>query len=159
MTGLKEAGCTLLPLDVTDAASIKGAVAQVLKAAGRIDVLVNMAGLSGRGAAAEYDLAQARRQFEVNLFGLMAMNQAVLPSMLQQGRGTIINVGSALGLLPVPFASVYCASKAAVRAMTDCMRMELAGRWRRRIFIGGGGGEAGSLGGWGVPAVPWRVGV
>jgi NAD(P)-dependent dehydrogenase (short-subunit alcohol dehydrogenase family) len=127
MGGLEEAGCTLLALDITDHKAVQAAVQQVIKKTGRIDILVNMAGVSGRGAAVEYDIQQARKQFEVNFFGMMAVIQAVAPQMMKQQTGVIINVGSALGLLPVPFASAYCATKAAVKAMTDIMRMELAG--------------------------------
>ncbi|KAF6259940.1 hypothetical protein COO60DRAFT_1510268 [Scenedesmus sp. NREL 46B-D3] len=127
MAGLKELGCTVVPLDITSSASVTAAVQRVLKAAGRIDVLVNNAGVSGRGALAEYDLEEARRQFDVNVFGTMAMVQAVVPSMVAKRNGTIINVGSALGLLTVPFASIYCASKKALQSMTDSLRMELAG--------------------------------
>lgn len=127
MAGLAEMGCTCLPLDVTDAGSVAACASRVMKAAGRLDVLVNNAGLSGRGALVEYDLGEARRQFDVNVFGSMAMVQAFAPIMVAQRAGTIVNVGSALGLLTVPFASVYCASKKALQALTDALRMELAG--------------------------------
>jgi 1-acylglycerone phosphate reductase len=134
MAGLQELGCTLLALDITDKQSVQTTVRQVLKAAGRIDVLVNNAGISGRGALAEYDMAEARKQFDVNVFGTMAMVQAVVPRMLAQKSGTIINVGSGLGLLTLPFASVYCASKKAMHAMTDALRMELAGSGIKVVY-------------------------
>lgn len=138
MGGLQELGCHLLPLDITSPASVKTAVGRVVKEAGRIDVLVNNAGLSGRGALAEYDLEEAKRQFEVNVFGTMAMVQAVVPTMISQHSGTIINVGSGLGLLTVPFASVYCASKKALQSMTEALRMELAGSGIKVVYCAPG---------------------
>lgn len=138
MGGLKELGCHLLPLDITDTSSVQAAVARVLETAGRIDVLVNNAGLSGRGAFAEYDIEEAKRQFNTNVFGTMAMVQAVVPTMIAQRSGTIINVGSALGLLTFPFASVYCASKKAVQSMTDSLRMELAGSGIKVVYCAPG---------------------
>jgi NAD(P)-dependent dehydrogenase (short-subunit alcohol dehydrogenase family) len=75
MAGLSELGCTLLPLDVTDRASVFAAVETVLQAAGRIDVLVNNAGLGGRGPVCDYSIDDAKRVFDVNYFGTMAMCQ------------------------------------------------------------------------------------
>lgn len=138
MGGLKELGCHLLPLDITDAVSVRTTVARVIEAAGRIDVLVNNAGLSGRGALAEYDIDEAKRQFNTNVFGTMAMVQAVVPAMITQRAGTIINIGSALGLLTFPFASVYCASKKALQAITDSLRMELAGSGIKVVYCAPG---------------------
>lgn len=138
MDGLKALGCQLLRLDITDSSSVHGAVRRVVEQAGRIDVLVNNAGLSGRGALAEYDMQEAKKQFDTNVFGTMAMVQAVLPTMLAQRGGTIVNVGSALGLLTFPFASVYCASKKAVQAMTDALRMELAGSGVKVVYCAPG---------------------
>lgn len=127
MAGLEAAGCTLLPLDVTDAASVQACVSAVMRTAGRIDVLINNAGLSGRGPVADYPLEEMRRQFEVNVFGALSLTQAVLPHMLAARSGTVINVGSALGLLSVPFAGAYCASKRALLCLSECMRRELRG--------------------------------
>lgn len=138
MGGLKELGCHLLPLDITDAASVRAAIARVLETSGRIDILVNNAGLSGRGALAEYDIEEAKRQFNTNVFGTMAMVQAVVPSMIAQRSGTIINVGSALGLLTFPFASIYCASKKALQSMTDSLRMELSGSGVKVVYCAPG---------------------
>src|SRR5437763_15500309 len=88
-----------LPLDVTDDESVAGVVRQVLDRSGRIDVLVNNAGLGGAGAAEESSVEQARALFETNLFGSMRMTRAVLPHMREQRSGRIINLNSIVGLI------------------------------------------------------------
>lgn len=111
----------ILPLDVTDAASIASAVA----AAGPIDVLVNNAGF---GAAVPIELiepATARALFETNTLGTLAMIQAVLPSFRARRAGVIINVTSSATLRPLPLVSVYRASKAAVNALTESLAVEV----------------------------------
>jgi NAD(P)-dependent dehydrogenase (short-subunit alcohol dehydrogenase family) len=112
-------------LDVTDEASIAQAVAQVIERAGRIDILVNNAGFNPFGPLAEIPLADARRLFETNLLGPLALIQAVFPHMAARGKGRIVNVGSVVGVLPTPFAGVYCASKAGVHMMSEVLRMEV----------------------------------
>jgi NAD(P)-dependent dehydrogenase (short-subunit alcohol dehydrogenase family) len=112
-------------LDVTDTASIRSAVDAVLARAGRIDVLVNNAGYGQYGAAEEVTLEEWRAQFEVNLFGSIAMTQAVVPSMRQAGGGTIVNVSSVAGRVAIPFAAAYSASKHALEALSDALRVEL----------------------------------
>jgi len=116
----------LLPLEVTDVASIHAAVQTVIDAEGRIDILVNNAGVGCVGPLAEISLDRARQTFEVNVLGIVSMVQAVPPYMTAQGSGKIINVGSVVGLLPTPWASVYSSSKAAVHSLTDVLRLELA---------------------------------
>src|SRR3954466_6358529 len=91
-----------LPLDVTDDESVAGAVREVLDRSGRIDVLVNNAGIAVSGAAEESSIEQARALFETNLFGSMRATRAVLPHMREQGSGRIINVSSVLGFMPAP---------------------------------------------------------
>jgi NAD(P)-dependent dehydrogenase (short-subunit alcohol dehydrogenase family) len=115
-----------LALDVTDEGSIGEAVAQLIARAGRIDVLINNAGFNPFGPLAEIPLADARRLFETNLLGPLALTQAVFPHMSAQGRGRIVNIGSVVGVLPTPFAGVYCASKAGVHMMSEVLRMEVA---------------------------------
>lgn len=115
-----------LALDVTDEASIAAAVSQLVAQAGRIDVLINNAGFNPFGPLAEIPLADARRLFETNLLGPLALSQAVFPHMVAQGRGRIVNVSSVVGILPTPFAGVYCASKAGVHMMSEVLRMEVA---------------------------------
>ena len=114
-----------LALDVTDGASIRTAVDAVLARAGRIDALVNNAGYGQYGAAEEVTLDEWRAQFEVNLFGALAVIQAVVPAMRRAGGGTIVNVSSVAGRVAVPFASPYSASKHALEALSDALRIEL----------------------------------
>lgn len=112
---------TILPLDVTDPVSIASAIER----AGDIDVLVNNAGL---GAAVPIELIEpdtARRLFETNTLGTLAMIQAVLPKFRARRRGTIINVTSTVTLKPLPLVSVYRASKAAVNALTESLAVEM----------------------------------
>lgn len=116
----------LLALDVNDPASVQRAVAQTLDRFGRIDVLVNNAGLNAIGPTPEVPLAALRNVFETNVLGLVSMSQAVFPHMARAGRGRMINIGSVMGLLTTPFAGSYCASKAAVHAISESLRMEAA---------------------------------
>jgi NAD(P)-dependent dehydrogenase (short-subunit alcohol dehydrogenase family) len=126
MRGLEAHGCTCLALDVTAEASIKAAVAEVLAQAGRVDVLVNNAGRGCAGPLAEVPLAQVEATFKANVFGLLAVTQAVVPSMAARRSGTVVNIASIVGHVATPFAGVYCSTKAAVVSMGDCMRVELA---------------------------------
>ena len=112
-------GVVFLPLDVTDDESVAGAIREVLDRSGRIDVLVNNAGLGITGAAEESSIEQARALFDINLFGSIRMTRAVLPQMRAQGSGRIINVSSVVGLIPVPFMALYSASKTS-RASRRC---------------------------------------
>lgn len=112
---------TVLPLDVTDAASIASALEQ----AGEIDVLVNNAGF---GAAVPIELIEpetARQLFETNVLGTLAMLQAVLPGFRKRRSGAVINVTSSATLKPLPLVSVYRASKAAVNALTESLAVEM----------------------------------
>ncbi len=124
-----------LPLDVTDPASIRAAVDAVLAAAGRIDVLVNNAGYGQYGAVEEVTLDQWRAQFDVNFFGTIAATQAVLPAMREAGGGTIVNVSSVAGKVAIPFAAPYCASKHAMEAVSDALRVELAPFGIRTVLV------------------------
>jgi NADP-dependent 3-hydroxy acid dehydrogenase YdfG len=120
---LQALGIQTLTLDVTDHHSIQAAVDQI---EGGVDILVNNAGYGLMGPLAEVELAQLRQQWETNVTGLLAVTQAVLPSMIAKGRGTVFNIGSVSGVLITPFAGAYCASKAAANAISDTLRMELA---------------------------------
>ena len=125
MQALADAGARLLALDVTEEASLIQAVQAILKDGGRIDVLVNNAGYGSYGALEDVPLEEARRQFEVNVFGLARLIQLVLPSMRAQGSGRIINVSSIGGRIGEPMGSWYHATKFAVEGLSDSLRMEL----------------------------------
>jgi NAD(P)-dependent dehydrogenase (short-subunit alcohol dehydrogenase family) len=116
-----------LELDVRHDASVADAVAAVLHEAGRIDVLVNNAGLAVVGPLEEISAEQAVAQFDVNLFGVMRMTNAVLPVMRQQGSGRIINIGSLSGLLPLPYMGIYSASKHALEGYSEALASEVRG--------------------------------
>jgi NAD(P)-dependent dehydrogenase (short-subunit alcohol dehydrogenase family) len=116
----------MLPLDVTSEASVEAAVGEVLRLHGRIDLLVNNAGFGVAPAAAEESsLDQARAIFDTNFFGIIRMTRAVLPHMRQQGRGRIINIGSVLGFLPMPYMALYSATKHAVAGYSESLDHEL----------------------------------
>ncbi len=119
-------GISTLPLDVTDAGSIAAAVKTATSGEGTIDALVNNAGYGRYGAVEDVPLGDWRAQFEVNVFGAVAVLSAVLPGMRAAGSGTIVNVSSVAGRIAIPFASPYCASKHALEAMSDALRVEVA---------------------------------
>jgi len=112
---------SVLPLDVTDAASIASAIEQ----AGQIDVLVNNAGFGAAVPIELIELETARQLFETNMLGTLAMLQAVLPGFRKRRSGTVINVTSSATLKPLPLVSVYRASKAAVNALTESLAVEM----------------------------------
>lgn len=123
----KEAGTSLrvVPLDVTDAASVSAAVADVAAREGRIDVLVNNAGLGMHGPVEEAEEDEVERLFETNVFGLLRMTRAVAPHMRAQGSGAIVNVSSVAGKVSSPFGGLYAATKHAVEALSDALYYEL----------------------------------
>ena len=125
MEPLREYGITPLSLDVTSDASMQACVDDILAAEGRIDVLVNNAGYGYFGAIENVSMEEARRQLEVNVFGLARLTQLVLPSMREHGFGRIVNVGSVVGRVVLPFGGWYHVSKYSVEALSDALRMEL----------------------------------
>lgn len=125
MQTLAERGAHAVALDVTDDASMVAAVDAMLEREKRIDVLVNNAGYGSYGALEDVPLAEGRRQFDVNVFGLARMTQLVIPTMRAQHSGTIFNVSSIGGKMHEPLGSWYHATKFAVEGMSDCLRMEL----------------------------------
>ncbi len=125
MNSLADAGARLLALDVTDDGSMATAVKKVLQETGRIDVLVNNAGYGSYGALEDVPPEEARRQFDVNLFGLARLTQLVLPAMRSQGSGRIINISSVGGRFGEAFGCWYHATKFAVEGLSDSLRMEL----------------------------------
>lgn len=112
-------------LDVCDDASVSEAVSTVIQRAGRLDGLVNAAGIVFSGAFENHSIEEARALFETNTLGTFRMCRAVLPQMRQQGRGRIVNVSSLAGLIALPYVSLYSASKFAVEGMTEGLRMEV----------------------------------
>lgn len=126
MEALVKAGGHAIPLDVTKEASMKGAVRTILEKEGRIDVLVNNAGYGSYGAVEDVSLEEARRQIEVNIFGLARMTQLALPGMRAQKSGTIINISSMGGSMYTPLGAWYHATKHAVEGFSDCLRFETA---------------------------------
>jgi NAD(P)-dependent dehydrogenase (short-subunit alcohol dehydrogenase family) len=125
MTGLEAAGARLLSLDLTLDASIVAAANQVRDEAGRLDVLVNNAGYGSYGAVEDVPMEEARRQFEVNLFGAARLTQLLLPMMRSQKSGKIVNVSSMGGRFGEPFGAWYHATKFALEGFSDSLRMEL----------------------------------
>ncbi|OBV38898.1 oxidoreductase [Janthinobacterium psychrotolerans] len=116
----------MLALNVTSDDSVEALVREVMRRAGRIDLLVNNAGFGVAPAAAEESsLDQARAIFDTNFFGLVRMTRAVAPHMRAQGSGHIINIGSVLGFLPMPYMALYSASKHAVAGYSEALDHEL----------------------------------
>ena len=120
-------GCKTLALDVCDEASMHAAVAAVEQAEGAVGVLINNAGYGQEGVLEEVPMAEVRRQFETNVFGLIRLTQLVLPSMRRQRWGRIVNLSSMGGKLTLPGGSLYHATKHAVEALSDALRFEVRG--------------------------------
>ena len=126
---------TPLTLDVTDKASCRKAVEYVLReGAGRLDALINNAGYGHTGPLEEISLEDVRAQFEVNTFAPLVLSRLVIPAMRQQGGGRIVNVSSVAGRVAIPFLGLYNASKFALEAMSDALRMELA-PWNIHVIL------------------------
>ncbi len=125
MEPLKASGIVTIKMDVTDEQSMVAGVKEVLDAEGHIDVLINNAGYGFFGAVENVPMEEARRQQEVNVFGLARLCQLVLPSMRAQHWGRIINLSSVAGRTVIYFGGWYHVSKYSVEAWSDAMRMEL----------------------------------
>jgi len=126
----------MLTLDVTSDASVADAVTQLMQREGRIDLLVNNAGFGVAPAGAEESsIEQAQSIFDTNFFGIVRMTRAVLPHMRQQGAGRIINIGSVLGLLPMPYGALYAATKHAIEGYSESLDHELRTRGIRVSVI------------------------
>ena len=126
----------MLPLDVTSDESVEAAVKELIRREGRIDLLVNNAGFGVAPAGAEESsIDQAKAIFETNFFGLIRMTRAVVPHMRRQGNGRIINIGSVLGFLPMPYGALYAATKHAVEGYSESLDHELRTRGIRVSVI------------------------
>src|SRR6187200_2267712 len=123
---LRKLGIKTVELDVSDDASVEAGVKNVLAEAGKIDVLVNNAGITSVGVTEAFTAEQAKVIFDTNVIGLLRVTRAVLPSMRQKRDGLIINIGSILGRVTFPFSGIYGASKFAVEALTDSLRYEVS---------------------------------
>lgn len=115
----------LLPMDVRNETSINEAVQQILTEVGRIDILINNAGVGITGAVEELPAEQLHNVFATNLYGAIAVIQQVLPAMRAQGSGRIINIASIAGYMGLPFRGAYSASKGALLLMSEALRMEV----------------------------------
>ena len=118
-------GITHIKCDVTDEAQLAAAVGQVMAESGRIDILINNAGFGISGAVEFTDTTDVRRLFDVNFFGMVRMNRAVLPLMRRQGGGRIVNLSSVAAPVPIPFQTYYSAGKAAVNSYTMALSNEV----------------------------------
>src|SRR5437867_12931452 len=126
----------MLPLDVTSDESVEAAVRELIRREGRIDLLVNNAGFGvAPGGAEESSIEQAKAIFETNFFGLIRVTRAVVPHMRRQRSGRIINIGSVLGLLPMPYGALYAATKHAVEGYSESLDHELRTRGIRVAVI------------------------
>jgi NAD(P)-dependent dehydrogenase (short-subunit alcohol dehydrogenase family) len=131
----KSPGIEYLACDVTSDESVQTAVGQVLTKAGRIDLLVNNAGVGLVAGAEESSLEQAKSLFDVNLFGVFRMTNAVLPTMRRQKSGRIVNLSSIMGLIPAPFMALYSASKHAVEGYSESLDHEIRGSGVRVVLV------------------------
>ena len=122
---LKEKNIHVAPLDVTQEDQVQQVVRQIQDEHGGIDILVNNAGYGGMGPVVETPGDELERQFATNVFAPMSLVRAVAPGMIARKNGTIINIGSISGVLVTPFSGSYCASKAALNALSDALRLEL----------------------------------
>ena len=126
----------MLSLDVTSDASVEAAVNTLLQSEGRIDLLVNNAGFSvALSGDEESSIEQARSIFDTNFFGTVRMTRAVVPHMRRQGAGRIINIGSVLGFVPMPYMAVYSASKHAIQGYSESLDHELRTRGVRVLVV------------------------
>jgi NAD(P)-dependent dehydrogenase (short-subunit alcohol dehydrogenase family) len=129
------AGAEFVPLDVRDEASVTSCVEEVLSRAGRIDVLINNAGVNLVGAVEETNISQAQALFGTNVIGVLRMIQAVLPGMRRQGAGLIVNISSILGFIPAPFMGVYASTKHAIEGLSESLDHEVRAFGIRVVLI------------------------
>lgn len=139
---LRARGMTTERLDVTNAADAGRVIAAVLARLQRIDILVNNAGYGLMGPSLDLSEVQLIDQFRTNVFAPLSLIQLVAPSMRNHGGGTIVNIGSISGIAPTPFAGAYCASKAALHALSDVLRMELSPFGINVVTVEAGGVES-----------------
>lgn len=142
MIDLKLKGANVLQLDVTNSENCTQVINLICNESERIDILVNNAGFGLYGAIEDVSLADARQQFEVNLFGLMQLTQMILPKMRKNREGRIINISSILGKITLPMGGWYHASKYALEGITGCLRQEVRSSGIKVILINPGAIES-----------------
>ncbi|KAI3699512.1 hypothetical protein L2E82_43887 [Cichorium intybus] len=125
MLELRELNIETLELDVLSDKSVSSAVNAIISKHGKIDVLINNAGIGSTGPLAELSLDEIKKAYEINTLGQLRMVQHVVPSMASRRSGVIVNVGSVVGKVPTPWAGSYCSSKAAVHSISHTLRLEL----------------------------------
>lgn len=125
----------ILQMDVTDDESVQHAIDAILRREGRLDIVVNNAGIAIAGPLELTSIEEAKRQIDVNLFGAFRVCRVVLPSMRRQGGGYIVNVGSIGGLIAIPYQPLYRASKLALEGMTESLRLEVRSFGIRVVVI------------------------
>lgn len=139
MEDLAREGIQTLALDVTNASDIQRVLAQLRLNGCTVGTLVNNAGYGAMGPLLDLPADEWQKQFDVNVFAPMALARAVLPGMIERRSGTIVNISSVSGVMPTPFAGAYCASKAALNALSDSLRMELRPFGIRVVTVQPGG--------------------
>lgn len=118
-------GVEMIVMDVDDDVSVRAGVEAVLARAGRLDAVINNAGFSTRGAVEDFSIEDAKAQLETNFFGALRVCQAALPAMRAKGSGCIVNMSSLAGLVGLPFAGLYSASKFALEGLSESLRHEM----------------------------------
>lgn len=126
MRDLIEMGGHTIGMDITDEKQVKAAIARVMSEQGKINTLINNAGYAIYGSIEQISIHDARRQFDVNLFGLASLTQKILPHMRERGDGHIINISSIGGKVYTPLGGWYHATKHALEGWSDCLRVETA---------------------------------
>lgn len=129
---------TVLTMDVRSSESVSSAVQEVLKREGRIDVLINNAGIGIAGSLEDTSIEEMKTQFDTNFFGAVRVCQAVLPSMRRAGCGLIVNISSMAGLFGIPFQGAYTASKFALEGFSESLRMEVRSFGLRVVLVAPG---------------------
>jgi len=135
---IKDAAFKPLAMDVTDDASVTAAIDKIIKAEGKIDVLINNAGNGITGPLYAMGVDIAKKQFEVNFFGVIRVSSAVLPGMIEKKQGLVINIGSLAGLFGLPYQGLYSASKFAIEGYSESLRMELQNTGIKVVVINPG---------------------
>lgn len=126
MADLAAAGAITMKMDIASEKAVQEVVQRIIRERGGVEVLINNAGFGMYGAMEDTSMADARYQFEVNLFGMAYLTQLLLPSMRKKGSGKIINISSMGGKIYTPLGSWYHATKHAVEGWSDCLRLELS---------------------------------